>query len=272
MPGLTQESDYETGQKLQNAAAAGDLATVRRIIDGGFDVNYDLGGGSTVLHMAASCGRTEIVKYLLAKGADPTIRDSLNRTPAAVAQAMNQKAVLAALNAAEGEAANAPPANQAEPAAAPPVRTTNQPAPVAVQQPTVQNPPVEGSGIALFYAGRYAEAAEAFRREILLNPGDPAPYLWHGIALVGAGQDPSDTWHRAPVTNETLSLVCYLEGLGNWKIGAMKPAEMSFLDTNKYPGTLGQQLTQQVMGSFLANGQPPNFTAWPGLARLPGAK
>ena len=107
LPGHAQGSQYELGQELQNAAAAGDLSTVRRIIEGGFDVNSDLGGSSTVLHMAASWGRTEIVNYLLSKGADPTIRDSLNRTPEALARAMNHRETSQVLAAAEASSPTA---------------------------------------------------------------------------------------------------------------------------------------------------------------------
>jgi hypothetical protein len=37
--------------------------------------------GMTALHVAAQSGRTDLVRYLLAKGANPTIADANGRTP-----------------------------------------------------------------------------------------------------------------------------------------------------------------------------------------------
>ncbi|HJQ69276.1 MAG TPA: ankyrin repeat domain-containing protein [Blastocatellia bacterium] len=55
---------------LLAAAARGDMAAVKNMLDNRANVNLQDGGGRTALFFAADRGRTEIVKMLLARGAD----------------------------------------------------------------------------------------------------------------------------------------------------------------------------------------------------------
>ena len=75
------------GEQLKVAAAKGDMALVQQIL--GSDpslVNYGDGQGPTPLHMAASGNREDVVKYLLAHGADPLAHDNNDLTPFDVAR------------------------------------------------------------------------------------------------------------------------------------------------------------------------------------------
>ncbi len=57
---------------LHDAALAGNLATVRVLLENGADVNAGArDSGATPLYMAATMGREEVVSLLLEKGADP---------------------------------------------------------------------------------------------------------------------------------------------------------------------------------------------------------
>ncbi|HRI78776.1 MAG TPA: ankyrin repeat domain-containing protein, partial [Cyclobacteriaceae bacterium] len=65
-----------TGQnndEVIKAALAGDLATVKKNIEGGADVNYLNGSGQTPLSVAYFSN--EVTEYLLSKGADPNKGD-----------------------------------------------------------------------------------------------------------------------------------------------------------------------------------------------------
>lgn len=44
------------------------------------------------------------------------------------------------------------------------------------------------AGRALYHAGRYREAAQAFREAVAHRPSDPTAWLWYGAALVRAGE------------------------------------------------------------------------------------
>jgi ankyrin repeat protein len=61
--------------RLNEAAAAGRLAAVQAYISAGFPVTVANERGATALHEAAIRGYSDIVKALLAAGADPTVRD-----------------------------------------------------------------------------------------------------------------------------------------------------------------------------------------------------
>lgn len=56
--------------------------------------------GNTLLHQAAGNGYLSVVQYLLAEGADPTVRNKILQTPADLARALNRTDVEEALNAA----------------------------------------------------------------------------------------------------------------------------------------------------------------------------
>jgi ankyrin repeat protein len=70
---------------LDWAAGAGNLALVRLLVAHGFDVNRKAPRGSwserTALHFAAAHGRADVIRFLLASGADPTLTDRMGRTP-----------------------------------------------------------------------------------------------------------------------------------------------------------------------------------------------
>lgn len=54
--------------------------SVTTLLEHGADVNAAASDGTTVLHHAASMGSEAVVEYLIANGADLSIRDSSNRT------------------------------------------------------------------------------------------------------------------------------------------------------------------------------------------------
>lgn len=72
---------------LQKSIRAGDVASVARRLSSGVSANYVLryggppGASASLLHIAVEAGQIEVVKLLLASGADPNIRDSGGRTP-----------------------------------------------------------------------------------------------------------------------------------------------------------------------------------------------
>jgi hypothetical protein len=67
---------------LSAAARKGDLATVRKLLDEGVDVNTKFRYNATALSYAADRGFADIVKLLIERGADVNIRDTFyNATP-----------------------------------------------------------------------------------------------------------------------------------------------------------------------------------------------
>ncbi|KAJ1618462.1 hypothetical protein T492DRAFT_1092494 [Pavlovales sp. CCMP2436] len=77
-------------------------------------------------------------------------------------------------------------------------------------------------GIALYYADKFAEAAEQFRRDVEVNPADVEEALWHGVAMarldglasarkgrLRVGQD------RRPVLREIYALYSVDPGVGD---------------------------------------------------------
>ena len=54
----------------------GDLAATTALLDQGADVNAKFRYGTTALFKAAERGHVEIVKLLLARGADATVKDT----------------------------------------------------------------------------------------------------------------------------------------------------------------------------------------------------
>jgi ankyrin repeat protein len=65
---------------------SGGVDVARLLLDAGAEVNRQCEHGRTALHMAAAWGHSDLVKYLIENGADPTIRDEENMTPAMVAR------------------------------------------------------------------------------------------------------------------------------------------------------------------------------------------
>lgn len=60
------------GEALYRDASAGDLESVRSIVQGGGNVNWRMSYGETPLMGAAGSGNAEVVRFLLAQGADPS--------------------------------------------------------------------------------------------------------------------------------------------------------------------------------------------------------
>lgn len=58
-----------TEQDFSKAAGNGDMTAVKLFLDGGMDVNS---GAGAAIGLAAGRGKTEMVKFLLSKGAKPT--------------------------------------------------------------------------------------------------------------------------------------------------------------------------------------------------------
>ena len=66
---------------IHDAAKAGDVEKIERLIAEGVDVNHTDLADKTPLHWAADAGHTEIVQVLIAKGANIDARDFTNVTP-----------------------------------------------------------------------------------------------------------------------------------------------------------------------------------------------
>lgn len=86
-------------------------ADALQLIDSGqFDVNFKTDEGYTLLHRAADAGNLEIVKALLARGADPNLKSALGRTAYDMASGVAVKAELAkAMRAPNTVSTGAPP-------------------------------------------------------------------------------------------------------------------------------------------------------------------
>lgn len=68
---------------MKDAIGENELRRVRAAIDKGASVN--MMGDFSPLYEAVKSNRVEIVKYLMEEGADPTLADKDNKTPAALA-------------------------------------------------------------------------------------------------------------------------------------------------------------------------------------------
>lgn len=73
---FAQTSKQELNEQFWEAVRKGDLAAVTALLDKGADVNAKFRYGATALFKAAERGHTEIVKLLLARGADVTVKDT----------------------------------------------------------------------------------------------------------------------------------------------------------------------------------------------------
>ena len=71
-----QDPKQKLNDQLWEAARTGDLAVVTSMLDQGADVNAKFRYGTTALFKASERGHTEVVKLLLARGADPTVKDT----------------------------------------------------------------------------------------------------------------------------------------------------------------------------------------------------
>lgn len=85
--------------ELMDAVRSGDIEAVRRIL--GQDpaaVNERAPGGETPLHIAAENGMADIVRILLAAGADAHAVDAGENTPLSRAAAKNQSRIVDLIN------------------------------------------------------------------------------------------------------------------------------------------------------------------------------
>ena len=73
---LGQNPKQELNDKFWEAVRKGDLAAVTSLLDQGAEVNAKFRYGTTALFKAAERGHVEIVKLLLARGADVTVKDT----------------------------------------------------------------------------------------------------------------------------------------------------------------------------------------------------
>src|SRR5690606_27397182 len=105
--GARVDADPYRGTPLLWAAANGRVEAARWLLEHGADVNQraSFGGashgeGATALHLAAQHDHVEVIDALLARGADPTIRDALyDSTPVGWAEHGSATRAMTALQA-----------------------------------------------------------------------------------------------------------------------------------------------------------------------------
>lgn len=77
-----QNAQSELNEQFWEAVRKGDVAAVTAFLDKGVDVNAKFRYGQTALFKAAERGHTEVVKLLLARGADVTVKDTFYQATA----------------------------------------------------------------------------------------------------------------------------------------------------------------------------------------------
>ena len=87
---------YSGNSPLCNAILKGDLATVKKFVEYGTDVN-EMSNGLTPLMLAARYNKIEILKYLVEKGADKKIQDERGNTALKYAEFSKAQEALAFL-------------------------------------------------------------------------------------------------------------------------------------------------------------------------------
>ncbi len=70
---------------IHGATIAGHVKVVKFYIDNGADINIQTKYGDTALHFCIHHNRSIILKMLLEAGADPTIRNNVDKTPIDIA-------------------------------------------------------------------------------------------------------------------------------------------------------------------------------------------
>jgi len=79
---LFQDPKQQLNDQLWEAVRKGDAASVTALLDKGADVNAKFRYGTTALFKASERGHTEIVKILLARGADASVKDTFYKATA----------------------------------------------------------------------------------------------------------------------------------------------------------------------------------------------
>lgn len=110
---LSQLSSLGSAQTLQDMQLRAAIQDGRRaeaisLLQAGADVNGRTSGGYTPLMLAASAGDLELVKLLLQRGADPTLKNDAGWDAAYLAKINQQTQVLALLQGAAGAAPQQP--------------------------------------------------------------------------------------------------------------------------------------------------------------------
>ena len=82
---------------LHDAASAGDIGKVKRLLDKGARLNVRNIEGFAPLHIAAFTGHTEVVKLLVAAGAEVDVRDRYGQTPLLLAASEGRLSVVEVL-------------------------------------------------------------------------------------------------------------------------------------------------------------------------------
>jgi ankyrin repeat protein len=93
---------------ITTAAAIGDFARVRQLVEAGYNVNTK-SEGITALHNAVCNGRSEIVDYLIENGADINIRDHDGWTALDLALQYGREAIAGTLREKGGKITERPP-------------------------------------------------------------------------------------------------------------------------------------------------------------------
>ena len=89
---LAQAAPLTKAEQLQDAARKGDAATVKKLLDEGVDVNTRFRYNATALFYACDHGHIDVVKVLLDKGADMSVKDTFyGFTPLMLATSPAQK-------------------------------------------------------------------------------------------------------------------------------------------------------------------------------------
>ncbi|MEO7273044.1 MAG: ankyrin repeat domain-containing protein [Vicinamibacterales bacterium] len=89
---LAQAPAPTKAEQFQDAARKGDAATVKKLLDEGVDVNTRFRYDATALFYACDHGHLEVVKLLLDRGADMSVKDTFyGFTPLALATSPAQK-------------------------------------------------------------------------------------------------------------------------------------------------------------------------------------
>jgi hypothetical protein len=94
---VTARAAADPAASLRRAIAAGDVARVRQLLEGGASLTDTDADGQTPLLLATVAGRAAVVSLLLGHGADPNVPGRDGRTPLAEARARHLDEIVAAL-------------------------------------------------------------------------------------------------------------------------------------------------------------------------------